>query len=304
MQLLRPLTLEASAECGFSGCNRYCGLQPASVGPASKATVCLVPQSCLSLCDLMDCKPARLLCSWDFPGKNTGVCSHLLLQVIFPTHRSNPHLLHWQGDSSPLSHQGSPGKSSPLLLFTDECVCSVKISPPPQGPRMWQHLEAGLICFLSASCLGLGGVPQRSMFSQNQRMWPYLDIHWGKVALSATWLEYETRRRKQRCAGELTPCETESGVRVMQSEPRRGTAGQPQWEARQGQGWCSPSLQREQGPSNASVSDFESAETWDLDLCYTCHSTVGTFSWQLQESTVGPSLSMAVANSHPEGHIH
>ena len=107
MQLLRPLTSEASAECGFSGCNRYCGLQPASVGPASKATVCLVPQSCLTLCDLMDCKPARPLCPWDFPGKNTGVSSHLLLQVIFPTHRSNPHLPHWQVDSLPLSHQGA-----------------------------------------------------------------------------------------------------------------------------------------------------------------------------------------------------
>ena len=35
--------LEASAECGFSGCNRCCGLQPARVGPASKATVCLEP---------------------------------------------------------------------------------------------------------------------------------------------------------------------------------------------------------------------------------------------------------------------
>ena len=27
---------------------------------------------------------------------------------IFPTHRLNPHLLHWQMDSLPLSHQGSP----------------------------------------------------------------------------------------------------------------------------------------------------------------------------------------------------
>ena len=26
-----------------------------------------------------------LLCPWDFPGKNTGVCCHFLLQGIFPT---------------------------------------------------------------------------------------------------------------------------------------------------------------------------------------------------------------------------
>ena len=31
-------------------------------------------------------------CPWDFPGKNTGVDCHALLQGIFPTRGSNPHL--------------------------------------------------------------------------------------------------------------------------------------------------------------------------------------------------------------------
>ena len=30
-------------------------------------------------------QPARLLCPWDSPGKNTGVGGHALLQGIFPT---------------------------------------------------------------------------------------------------------------------------------------------------------------------------------------------------------------------------
>ena len=30
-------------------------------------------QSCPTLCDPMDCKPASLLCPWDFPGRNTRV---------------------------------------------------------------------------------------------------------------------------------------------------------------------------------------------------------------------------------------
>ena len=38
--------------------------------------------------------PARLLCAWDFPGKNSGVGCHFLLQGIFPTQGSNPRLLH------------------------------------------------------------------------------------------------------------------------------------------------------------------------------------------------------------------
>ena len=38
--------------------------------------------------------PARLLCPWNSPGKNTAVGSHSLLQGIFPTEGSNPGLLH------------------------------------------------------------------------------------------------------------------------------------------------------------------------------------------------------------------
>ena len=52
-------------------------------------------------------EPARLLRPWDFPGKDTGVGCHFLLQEVFLTSGSNPRLLHWQADSLPLSHLGS-----------------------------------------------------------------------------------------------------------------------------------------------------------------------------------------------------
>ena len=48
-------------------------------------------------------KLTRLLCPRGFPGKNTGVGCHALLQGIFPTQGSNLCLLHWQADSSLLS---------------------------------------------------------------------------------------------------------------------------------------------------------------------------------------------------------
>ena len=51
--------------------------------------------------------PARLLCPWDSPGKNTGVGCHFLLQGIFPTQGSNPGLLLCRQMLYPLSHQGS-----------------------------------------------------------------------------------------------------------------------------------------------------------------------------------------------------
>ena len=56
----------------------------------------LVTQLCLTLLQPHGLQPARLLCPWDFPGKNFGVGYHFLLQGIFPTQGSNPRLLHWQ----------------------------------------------------------------------------------------------------------------------------------------------------------------------------------------------------------------
>ena len=53
---------------------------------------------------------ARLLCPWDFPGKNTGVGCYFILQGIFLSQGSNPHLclLHWRVDPLPLTQLGSP----------------------------------------------------------------------------------------------------------------------------------------------------------------------------------------------------
>ena len=50
-------------------------------------------QSCPTLCDPMDCSPPMLFCPWDSPGKNIGVGCHVLLQGIFLTQGSNPHLM-------------------------------------------------------------------------------------------------------------------------------------------------------------------------------------------------------------------
>ena len=45
----------------------------------------LVTQSCLTLCDPMDCSPPGFSIYGDSPGKNTGVSCHALLQRIFWT---------------------------------------------------------------------------------------------------------------------------------------------------------------------------------------------------------------------------
>ena len=51
---------------------------------------------------------ARLLCPWDFSGKNIGVGCHFLLQRIFLTQRLKSGLLHWRLDSLPLWSLGNP----------------------------------------------------------------------------------------------------------------------------------------------------------------------------------------------------
>ena len=59
----------------------------------------LVTQSCLTFCD------PRLLCQWDFPGKNPGMSRHSLFQGICPSQGSNLGLLHCRQILYHLSHQ-------------------------------------------------------------------------------------------------------------------------------------------------------------------------------------------------------
>ena len=49
-----------------------------------------VAKLCLTLLRPHGLQPTMLLCPWDFPGKNTGVGCHSLLQGIFPTQGSKP----------------------------------------------------------------------------------------------------------------------------------------------------------------------------------------------------------------------
>ena len=70
--------------------------------------LCLVPQSCLTLCKPMDISLPGSSVYGNSPGKNTGVGCHVFLQRIFPTPGSNAGLLHWRWILYHLSHQGSP----------------------------------------------------------------------------------------------------------------------------------------------------------------------------------------------------
>ena len=86
--------------------------------------VCSVAQLYPTLCSPVVCSLPGSSVHGIFSDKNTGVGCQFLLQRIFLTQGSNSCVLHWQVDSLPLHHLGSPKSwvslgqiSGDLLLF-------------------------------------------------------------------------------------------------------------------------------------------------------------------------------------------
>ena len=77
----------------------------------------------------MDCS-THSSCSWDFPGKKTGMGCHFLLQGIsWPrdlTQGSNPGLLHCRWILYQLNQQGSSQKAAWSHLTANSWLCSLK----------------------------------------------------------------------------------------------------------------------------------------------------------------------------------
>ena len=82
-----------------------------------------VVQSCLTLCDPMDCSLPGSSIHGIFQAKNTGVGCHFLLQEIFPTQWLNLGLLHCRQTLYCLSHQGSnTSERERQILYINACV--------------------------------------------------------------------------------------------------------------------------------------------------------------------------------------
>ena len=108
-----------------------------------------VAQSCLTV-QPQGLYPARLLCPWHPPGKNTGVGCHFLLQGLFLTQGSNPHVLHLQHsevDSLPLVPSGKPKQRQDWVEYYIIHYLS-----------SWNFLWTDFTCW--ATCwLGIGMLP-------------------------------------------------------------------------------------------------------------------------------------------------
>ena len=102
-----------------------------TVAAPSPLSLCSLTQSCLGLCDPLDCRPPRSS-PWDSPGKNTAASCHFLLQGICPTQGSNPHLLcllHCRQSLYSLSRRGSPSH------YRDDCYYRFESYGPGSDPR-------------------------------------------------------------------------------------------------------------------------------------------------------------------------
>ena len=65
-------------------------------------------------------QPARLLCSWNSPGKNTGASCHFLLQGIFPDPGIEPTFLASPALAGRFFTTEHPGKPCSLRIFVDK----------------------------------------------------------------------------------------------------------------------------------------------------------------------------------------
>ena len=89
--------------------------------------------------------PTRLLCPWNFLGKNTGMDCHFLLQGIVLTQGLNSRLLcllYWQTDYLPLSRLGGPRKQCKHLNYRCvlSCFSCVRLCNP------MDYSPPGLLC--------------------------------------------------------------------------------------------------------------------------------------------------------------
>ena len=89
-------------------------------------------------------QPSRLLCPRDFPGKNTGVGCHFLLQEIFPTQGLNPGLPHCRQTLHHLSHQGCPLADKWIrkwYIYTMKYYSDIKRNTFESVLMRWMKLE-------------------------------------------------------------------------------------------------------------------------------------------------------------------
>ena len=160
-QFTSPLSTLATQFLGTQSstggsCSRRRASQLSVLIPLSPSVcVCLVAQSCPTLCDPKDSSPPDFSVHGDSPGKNTGMVSHALFQGIFLTQELNQGLPHFRQILYHLSHHGSPrildwvayplsrGSSQPRNWTRVSCIAGdsllAELPGKPSLPLTWHY---------------------------------------------------------------------------------------------------------------------------------------------------------------------
>ena len=107
--------------------------------------LCLIAQSCPTLCTPMDCSPPGSCVHGDSPGKNTGAGCHALLQGIFPAQGSNPGVPHCR--RIPPGQPKNTGVGTPSLLQGIRQPGINPGSPESQADSLPAELPGKRLCF-------------------------------------------------------------------------------------------------------------------------------------------------------------
>ena len=115
----------------------------------SHSRVCSVPSFMSD--SVLACRlpPARTLCPWNSPGKNTGVGCHFLLQGIFPTQGSNLHLLGLPALAVRVFTTSTSWKA-PLVGYLCPALYDT-IDHRPLGSAIHKTFQAGLLQWFAIS---------------------------------------------------------------------------------------------------------------------------------------------------------
>ena len=144
---------------------------------------------CVCVCVYVSCsvisnplqlqEPTGLFCPWNFPGKNTGVGCHSLLQGIFPTEGLNLGLMPCRQILYHLSHQGRPQSIVRVVFLNENLFMSFPwirmisdfsffIMTPHHGLREWASFlpKSPDLCYVIFSVVTWSSsVPYRGLLS-------------------------------------------------------------------------------------------------------------------------------------------
>ena len=108
------------------------------------SVLCWVTQWCPTLCNSMYYSPPVSFVHGDFPGKNTAVGYHALIQGIFTTQKSNPGFPSCRQILYHLIHQGSPTDAEaeiPILWPPDARNWLIGKDPDSEEDWRWEEMR-------------------------------------------------------------------------------------------------------------------------------------------------------------------